>query len=217
MTLLKNVIVTILCLDIVRERLTTRACRALQDSIDLTTFRHWRCVTDLSVAIMDDERDTDSARVTSPMRDVLGLEFSRFLERILFVGRRQHIFYRCCYLGRSSDKEGIQCKWEMRYDSPKLVARQGKHKHESALEACATSERHFASKLGHCHHTTWILCATFCCIRRVSRVQLITVIDKSIMVSGMANRRRFSPSKRIYSPSYLFQNSGRKSCGVTRI
>jgi hypothetical protein len=35
MTLLENGVVTILSLDIVRECLATRACRALQDSIDL--------------------------------------------------------------------------------------------------------------------------------------------------------------------------------------
>jgi hypothetical protein len=58
MTLLENIIVTILCLDVVRECLAIRACRALQDSVDrnhlsngITFLRQWMILIDSELVI----------------------------------------------------------------------------------------------------------------------------------------------------------------------
>jgi hypothetical protein len=68
---------------------------------------------------------------------------------------------------------------EVRNESPKLVACQGKHKHEFGFEAYAESERRFAPELGHCYNTTWIswASATFHCTKPAGRVRLAAAID----------------------------------------
>jgi hypothetical protein len=95
------------------------------------SFRGWssaigdrRYVTDLDLAVMDDERDTDSGRVTQPTGDILELEFDRFQKPIRIVGRRLRIFYRCCYLDRVGDYHGCNAsgKRETNHQTPYLEA-----------------------------------------------------------------------------------------------